>query len=316
MLKSALKFARLRIVATCYGLVFLGSASAGSITIKTIFALILIILVTIHANSINDYADRDIDSVNLKDANDRPLVTKDISLNKFWIIHFASGAVALALSFFYEPAVVLLSLAVIAIDYAYSLKPFRLAYRPIISPLLLSVSYVFYSFSLGYFSVSTTKEYPWLLSIGLCFGFVARMLLKDFRDAKGDKRYGKVTFLLQYGITSTCLASAIFWLLAIVIVSSVTSFAVGTTLPLGIGLLSVFVMLFDLSITTGINKQQDILGYIAKSANFSIITILAYLLCQNQADLSSQEQQIIPACIGISLIVSNWLIYSSRKHAA
>src|SRR5258706_7861999 len=87
MLKSIIKFARIRIIATCFALVFLGSAAAGGITAKTILAFILIVTFTVHANSINDYADKDIDAINLKEAHDRPLVTKDISSQQFWIIH-------------------------------------------------------------------------------------------------------------------------------------------------------------------------------------------------------------------------------------
>jgi 1,4-dihydroxy-2-naphthoate octaprenyltransferase len=56
MIKSIIKFARLRIVATCYALVFLGSTAAGGMNIKTILALIPLLAITIHANSINDYS--------------------------------------------------------------------------------------------------------------------------------------------------------------------------------------------------------------------------------------------------------------------
>lgn len=316
MLKSTLKFARLRIVATCYALVFLGSAAASGITLKTLFALFLIIAVTIHANSVNDYADRDIDRINLKNATDRPLVSQDISLGEFWTIHFASGVVALLLSFFYGTPAVFLTLGVLIVGYIYSLKPFRLAYRPIASPLLLSAAYVYYSFPLGYLSADVHKGYPWLLSFGLYLGFVARLLLKDFRDAKGDKQHGKVTFLLRYGATRTCIASGIFWFLAMITVIGATSFAIGVMIPLALGVLTVSLMLKALSKILKISTQQNTVAFIAKSANFSIITILAYLLCQNQTSLSTLEMQLIPASIGTILLMLNWFDYSARIHVA
>jgi 4-hydroxybenzoate polyprenyltransferase len=316
MIKSIIKFARLRIVATCYALVFLGSTAAGGMNIKTILALIPLLAITIHANSINDYADQDIDKINFKNASDRPLVTRDITLKEFWIIHYFSGVIALLLSFFYGKPVVLLTLVVLAANYLYSLKPARLAYRPVVSPLLLSAAYVYYSFSLGYFSIDMQRKYPWLLTIGLFLGFIARMLLKDFRDAKGDKQHGKLTFLLRYGRRITCAASGIFWLLAVLGIIKASSYAVGVTIPLVLGALGVSYMLVALSSSPRINDQQKIIAYIAKSANFSLIALLAYLLCRNQTTLSSSELKLIPAVIGVALLIVNFIGYANRKPAA
>jgi 4-hydroxybenzoate polyprenyltransferase len=306
MFKAALGFARLRIVATCYALVFLGAASAGEINLKVVLTLILIILVTIHANSINDYADREIDKINLKNATDRPLVNNDVSLKKFWVIHFFSGIFALLISVFYGPATVLLAFGLVIVDYIYSLKPFKLSYRPIASPVLLSAAYVYYSFSLGFFAVAATKPYPWMLSAGLLIGFAARLLLKDFRDAEGDKRYGKETFLLHYGIKTTCITSGILWVIAMFAAAWSVSFAVGVIAPLIVGVGGVIHMLSKLSQSNKINRQQNIISQIAKAANFSIVTLLTYLLCKDQPNLFDYELILIPALIGSSLLVFNW----------
>jgi 4-hydroxybenzoate polyprenyltransferase len=320
MLKSIIKLARLRIVATCYALVFVGSAAAGSITSKTLLAFFLIAAVTIHANSINDYADRGIDRINLKDAPDRPLVAEDISERQFWAIHAISGLVALAASFFYGTDAVILTLALLTVDYIYSLKPFQISFRPITSPLLLAAAYVYYSFSVGYWSSNATSGYPWLLTFGLYLGFIARLLLKDFRDVKGDKRHGKVTFLLLYGAKATCVASGMLWFAAMLVVAQATSLAPGVVIPLVFAIIAVSVMLTSLSKSPTISEQQNIVAFIAKAANFAVITILAFLLCQNQAALSAAEVQLIPAFIGTALLTLNWFNYSgsrpTRKRAA
>lgn len=308
-IKSAIKFARLRIVATCYALVFLGSVASGAITLKTLLAFFVVVAATIHANSINDYSDRDIDSINLQNAADRPLVTKDISNKGFWMIHFTSVILVLFFSFFYGMGAVILTMGLLIIDYLYSLKPMRVADRPILSPLLLSAAYVFYSFSIGYWSVSTRGEYPWMLAWGLFLGFVARLLLKDFRDVKGDKQYGKITFLLRYGTKATCLVSGIFWFLAVLVMGQVTSFSPGVFFPLILGFVQVLILLQALSKNQHRNDQETIIAFIAKSANFTIITVLAFLLCQRVPSLSRLEIEAIPAAIGTALLLFNFIGY-------
>lgn len=306
MLKSIIKFARVRIIATCFALVFLGSAAAGSITLKTILAFILIVAFTIHANSINDYSDRDIDKINLKDAHDRPLVTKDITNAQFWAIHFASGFVMLGLSIFYGLGGIILTLAVIFIDYIYSLKPLRITDRTFASPVLLAIAYTYYSFSLGFWSVHTNTTYPWLLTIGLCFGFVARLLLKDFRDVKGDKQHGKITFLLRFGSKLTSFVSGVFWIAAMLVVFAATSFPIGIIVPLSLGSIMVCKWLFLLSKERSITHQQELVAIIAKAANIAIITILAYLLCRQNTGLSATQKEVIPLVVGLVLLTFNW----------
>lgn len=313
MLESILKFARLRIIATCFALAFLGSVSGGAITLKTFFTLLIIAAWTVHANSINDFSDRDIDKVNLKNAADRPLVTKDISYKKLWIIHFGSGFLTLFFSYFYGISAVIFTLLVLLIDYIYSLKPIRVTNRTIASPLLLSFAYVYYSFSLGYWSTSFTLGYPWFFTTGLYFGFIARLLLKDFRDVKGDKQFGKVTFLLRYGTKTTCIISSMFWFLAALVVIKATSFAPGVIVPLILGLIMTFILLYKLSKAPKVNDQQNLIAFIAKIANFTIITILAYLLCKRALGLSITEIQLIPATTGVILLMFNWLKYLSIK---
>jgi len=313
MLKSVVKFARVRIIATCFALVFLGSAAAGGITLKTLLGFVLIVAFTVHANSINDYTDRDIDEVNLKDATDRPLVSKDISDNQFWVIHFGSGLIALLLSLAYGWRGFMLTLAILFIDYIYSLRPIRITDRTILSPLLLAAAYVYYSFSLGFWSASVAPAYPWLLTLGLFFGFIARLLLKDFRDVKGDKQHGKITFLLRYGAKTTCFFSGLFWLLAMVVVAASLSFPIGTIIPLALGVLMALIWLQKLSVVRDSKVQEGLVATIAKSANVAIITILAYLLCRNQASLSSLATELIPAVIGTVLLASNWVDYVSPK---
>ena len=54
-----------------------------------------------------------------------------------------------------------------------------------------------------------------LLLAGLYAGFVGRILLKDFRDVRGDALFGKRTFLVRHGRGATCTLSAIFMTLGV-----------------------------------------------------------------------------------------------------
>ena len=50
-----------------------------------------------------------------------------------------------------------------------------------------------------------------MLLAGLYVGFIGRILLKDFRDVRGDALFGKRTFLVRHGRRTTCRLSAVLW---------------------------------------------------------------------------------------------------------
>jgi 4-hydroxybenzoate polyprenyltransferase len=307
MLKSIIKFARVRIIASCWSLVLLGNAYAGAISPKITLAFVLIVAFIIHANSINDYADRDIDKINLKGAHDRPLLTKDITDLQFWTIHFSSGLVALGLSYMYGLTGIVLTLILLFIDYAYSLKPFRITDRTFLSPLLLAFVYTYYSFSIGFWSVSHRLDYPWLLTFGLSLAFVARILLKDFRDTRGDEKHGKITFLLHFGPRITALTSGLFLIMAMIAVSAAFHFANGVVLVQTLTSTVAVICLRELANLTNVIKQQELVAVLARVANFAMIAILAYLLCRNQPTLSGSTTQLITILVGAVLLVFGWL---------
>ena len=307
MYKAAIKFIRLPIMITCSSLVFMGSVAAGAITVKTLLAIFAFMACYIHAASTNDYSDRHIDAVNLQNANDRPLVSKDISFSQLWIIHSLSGILALILSAFYGINAVILAIVILVINYTYSLKPFRISDRGAMSQLVLAIAYVYYPFSLGYWASGTNIAYPWLLSAGLYLGFVARLFLKDFRDVKGDKKYGKMTFLLRHGAVVTCIVSGILGITSLSIMLYVTKFNPGLSLILVIGQVIAIRAVYRLSKLTSIEEQTRAVASLAKTANISVITILAYFLCLSQHQLSTTEASLIPVILGLIMLLLNGL---------
>lgn len=311
MIRSFLKFARVRIIVTSYALAFLGSAASGDITPETFLTIFIIAASIVHGNSINDFADHDIDKINLKHASDRPLVSKDISHGQLLFLHIICGLSALMLSWLYGSAAVFLTLAVLVFNYIYSLKPIRLTDRTLLGPATLSLAYTYYPFSLGVWSVSDTANYPVMLSIGLYLGFIARILLKDFRDIKGDKAFGKITFRLRYGAAVTCITSGALWLTALLVVAASVSFDPAFTAVLFLGFVFAAIMLSTLSRSKDIKTQEGIIIFIAKTANLTIIAMLAYFLCLQQSGLSDSEINSITLLIGSVLLVLNFLRYKT-----
>lgn len=311
MLQAALKLARLRIIVTCLALVTLGSAAAGAVTPKTLLAWALVALWTVHANGVNDIADLPIDRINLPGASDRPLVTGDISVPGMWLVINLAGATALSLSLLFGLPGIVLTVAVLAVDYAYSLKPIRITDRPLASPFTLAAAYVAGSMGLGFVAAGRGGSFPWLLALGIFLGFTGRMLLKDFRDTAGDLRYGKRTFLLKYGALATCAASAVLWVSAMIVVAASVGFAPGVLVPLLFGTVQVLLMLLALSRESHRGRQLTLVGVIAKAANFAVLTVLVWLLC-NAANLPPAAAQLVPATLGTALLMGNLLQHRRR----
>jgi 4-hydroxybenzoate polyprenyltransferase len=313
MLRAALKLIRPRILVTCYAIALLGAEVAGSITPKTMLIIVVLILYYIHAASANDYSDRHIDAINLKNPKDRPLLTQDASHGKLWLAHCVAGLLAVLFSSIYGLGAIAFTIGMLVLDYVYSIKPLRISDRGILSQFLLAFAYVYYPFTLGLWSSSSDSNYPWLISFGIYLAFVARLLLKDFRDVKGDKKHGKMTFVLRHGVAATCKVSALFWLVALVIVAYAVSFNLALTVVLFVGLTQAWLFLNMLARSSSIKGHESMVALIAKTANINLIAILIYYIAQNQVNISSLETSLIIVLPGLSFLGLNFLRAISWK---
>jgi len=311
MIQASVKFARLRVTIMLWAIAFIGSASSGDITFKTLLSLIILILWYIHATTVNDYADYEIDKINLDASTDRPLLNGKLRIRQLWLLHIFGGVAVLGLSIQYGRNALLLTLFMLLINYSYSLKPVRLSDRGIIAQLVLAFSYVYYPLALGFWSNEGT-DFPWLISFSIFLAFMARMLLKDFRDVKGDKKHNKLTFLLRHGAKKTVIVSYICWLLSAAIIG-VTISIPGIYLVLILAICEVSILLRVLGNSNNYNEQQASITFIAKTANGLIVVLLTYLLCNNQQNLSNTEIQLIPTALGIVLLAFNWLKYINYR---
>lgn len=309
MLRAARKFARAPIIVTCFGVAVLGSMAGGNLSPAIGVALLAIVLLIIHGNSINDLADYEIDKVNLKNAKDRPLVSGEITVQQLWWLSSVCGILAILLAFFYGPVAGAATIAVAIYNYLYSLKPLRITDRTVFSPLTLASTYSLLPFTLGYLSSEQTLSYPWLLAAALYFGFIARLLLKDFRDVKGDAKFGKQTFLIRYGSRLTCAVSAYCGLASLILIGIAINFSLGGLAVLVAGNVAAVVLLARLAKATRRSTQLQLISVVAKIGNGSILTILIYYLCRNYAPEQTAWMIALPALVGFSLLYLTWRGY-------
>ena len=178
----------------------------------------------INATSINDLADFEIDKINLKKELDRPLVNNQTNAGSLVIIAIASAILGSLMLLIISWQSSVLFLLLILLNYIYSMPPIRVSYRGLLAPALLPIGYVVLPFILGTIVVAGSYSASVVLVLlGLYMLFFSRVLLKDFRDVKGDKKFGKLTFLLRHSVK---------------VVTATSAFAC----TIGVGLLSYFVI--------------------------------------------------------------------------
>lgn len=199
---------------------FVAIADAGTKTNPTHYSSrLLLVLITLAAwyilgTSINDLADEAIDQVNLKGNANRPLINGQASRRSLWLL--AGGACLIAMGLAYSLGItsLLITIGAICLSYVYSMPPIQISHRGIVAPLVLPLGYVAYPFLLTLIAnkASFNSSRFWLLT-GLYISFIARIILKDFRDVKGDAKFGKRTFIVRHGPVATCIVSSICWII-------------------------------------------------------------------------------------------------------
>ncbi|KUL46064.1 hypothetical protein ADL22_11165 [Streptomyces sp. NRRL F-4489] len=187
-------------------------------------ALVPVIAFLMFSVACNDVADERIDRINLPGDRRRPLVSGGIGPNGMRVVAVVCAVVALAGGLLVSPWAAAVTAVGLAISAAYSLRPVRIADRGVLASLTLPACYVAVPFLVGRLAAGAEAG-AWagaggrpgarelLLLAGLYVGFIGRILLKDFRDVRGDALFGKRTFLVRHGRVPTCRLSAVCWTL-------------------------------------------------------------------------------------------------------
>ncbi|MEP7021228.1 MAG: UbiA family prenyltransferase [Pseudonocardiales bacterium] len=260
---------------TAIGLAQAGQGENRVLLAQAFAAVLSFILFSI---AINDLADVQIDRVNLAGDPRRPLVTGSGTSRDLVLIAGASAMTSLGFSAVLGWPVLLTTVAGIVVSAGYSLRPVRLADRGVVASLVLPACYVAVPNLIGMFSARhALRSSDLLLLAGLYLGFIARILLKDFRDVRGDALFGKRTFLVRHGRVWTCRFSAVAWsggtaLLLLAIHGSaalIASYAAGTV--------ATVLLLRALSHDRGPRRDETIISALALVGRGLLISLLAAL---------------------------------------
>ena len=228
------------------------------------------------ATALNDVADEALDRVNHPGGSGRPLVSGEASPRQLRLLAAGAAVVAAAgAAPLGRPALLLVAVS-LSIAQAYSLPPLRFSYRTYLAPLVLGVGYVLVPYLLGVQAAGATvgrRDAPFAAALYALF--VARIVLKDFRDREGDRLYGRPTLLLRFGKDATCAVSAVALAAATAILVAV--------LPLLTPVLAALAatigwMLLTLRRAEEGRAEQVAIGIGARMGNGLLICVLGWLV--------------------------------------
>jgi 4-hydroxybenzoate polyprenyltransferase len=229
------------------------------------------------ATTANDVADREIDRVNHPRDRGRPLVSGDAVPRDLWQVHAAAVVAALgAAGPLGRTALSLVTLALV-IGWMYSLPPLLLSHRTYLTHLCLAAAYVAIPYGLGLAAVGARVGSADLLLCGAALAlFLARIVLKDFRDREGDARFGKPTLLLRFGKRATVAVSAVALAVGITVLVGYLH-TPALVLLLALYAAAAAAMLLRLLHAEAARDEQVAIGIGARMGNGIVLTVLTWL---------------------------------------
>ncbi len=255
----------------------LAEAGRGGDTFLLARALTVVVGFLLLSVTCNDLADEAIDRVNLPGS--RPLVTGAASRQEFRVIGVTSGVTAVAASCTLHWPAVAVTLAGLAVSAGYSLRPVRLADRGAVASLVLPACYVAVPYLLGLFAArATVTPRDLLLLAGLYTGFIGRILLKDFRDVRGDALFGKRTFLVRRGRGWTCVFSACCWLVGTGVILAALPAPSASLLVTELACLAIaLALLASLARSGSARQDESLISATAITGRGMVLLVLAHL---------------------------------------
>lgn len=182
--------------------------SLTGIGIQFFLCTLIIAFWYMNGTALNDYADYEIDLINLRGDPDRPLVVGLADRQELKALATAYAFCAIGLTITISPMHTLVTSVLLFLNYSYSMKPLQISRRGGIAPLLLPLGYVALPYLLGFGLTGWGLDETGATLLGaLYLQFVGRIILKDYRDVKGDAKHGKMTFLLRHGNRTVCTVS-------------------------------------------------------------------------------------------------------------
>lgn len=227
----------------------------------------------------NDLADEAIDRINLAGDRRRPLVAGTATHREYVVTGVVSAVVALAASATLHWPAIVVTAAGLALSAGYSLRPVRIADRGALASLVLPACYVAVPYLVGIFAARATLRTGDLLVLaGLYVGFIGRIVLKDFRDVRGDALFGKRTFLVRHGRRWTCLFSGCCWVVGAAVLLAAAGTPSGVLVSTyAICVVMALALLRALSVERGARRDEWLISAIAIVGRGMILVLLAHL---------------------------------------
>lgn len=227
---------------------------------------------------VNDLADEAIDRVNLPGVASRPLVTGAGGRQDMQVMAAAAATVAIAAGASIGLPALLTLVAGLVLSTAYSVRPVRLSDRGAVASLLLPAGYVAVPYLTGLFAVRTRIGVADLVLLaGLYVGFIGRILLKDFRDVRGDALFGKRTFLVRHGRRRTCAFSAVAWVAGSLALGGVRELSPALVAAHAVWVGAALVLLRALADDRGLRRDERLISAIAIVGRGMVVTVIAHL---------------------------------------
>ena len=245
MLDSLKRFIRLsRLFDAMYPVlsVAIGAAATDQLYNPQLLPLLIVVILLNSAAMVwNDIEDRTVDA-----ANGRKELSKSSKRELRHLIWLAAGAAGLSLviAALVSPLAAILCFIALFVTWEYNSRPLQASRRPISSIVLLSGVGAFLPYLLG---VSLAGALSWqLLAAGLFWwvGRISLSVLKDYKDAPGDAKHHKKTFLLRFGARRVARVSVATFIIGyggfILTLQQLTDSVIVTTVLLGAVALLVF----------------------------------------------------------------------------
>jgi len=267
---------------------------------QLIAGLVALLASYLVATCLNDIFDVEIDRINHPQADDRPLVSGSATVRQLCTLAALAAILALVAGFAAGIGGAVLAAASLVLNLAYSVPPARLCSRPLAAPLLLALAYVALPFGMGLAAVGLLPD-GFDARVVASFGvlLMGRMLLKDFRDRRGDAAFGKRTFLLAYGKGAT---------LTVVLACIVVGDALLVTVLPPLSLLTIaveayfggiVVQLFRLWRADDPAEERVAIALGARMGNAVVLTLLGCLLLLEANATPAEQATFVVAFAGV-----------------
>ena len=253
---------------------------------------------------VNDLADEAIDRVNLPGDAGRPLVTGASGRRQLTAVAVGGAVAALGGSALLHGSTVAVTVMVagMVLSLAYSLRPVRIADRGALASLLLPAGYVGVPYLLGILAVRPHVVAGDLVLLGgLYVGFIGRIVLKDFRDVRGDALFGKRTFLVRHGRGATCAFSACCWVVGVAALVGVREANLALVSAYVVCVVAALVLLRALAADRGARRDEALISAIAIVGRGAIVSVVAHLAAVDAGWTAGRGAVLLVAVAGVFL---------------